>query len=111
MNLWEQLTKLMLEMEKRRFGNLEPDDAFRIEACNLTAQFGADGTGRSCHQHHLVLSFSTNQICLQLGGCATQEIFDCHVSNLSCEAASLNDFREGWYRLKTDLCRCTMSED
>ena len=53
MNVREQLSHLLLEMEECRFSNFKSDNGLRVEACDLPAQLRADRTSCSRHQHHL----------------------------------------------------------
>src|SRR5205823_4726763 len=89
----EQFTYLVLQVEECGFGNLEANNGFGIEACDLSAELGADGAGCPGDQDDLILNFSPDQVRIESRGGAAEQIFHSYVSNLSGKPASMDNFR------------------
>src|ERR1022692_2249938 len=92
-DLGERLAHFTIDFEEGRFGDFESDDPCGVEACNLSAEFGADGAGRTGDQYDLAFEPAADLFLFQLHGIAAQEIFAGDVADLGGKGRTFNDFR------------------
>src|ERR1039457_933724 len=80
------------DFEQGGFGDFESHDPGGVEACDLAAEFGADGPGSAGDEDNFALERAADLVLFQVYGVAAEEVFDGDGADLRGEAAGLDDF-------------------
>jgi hypothetical protein len=76
--------------EEHALSDFESNNSCGVEARDLPAEFGADGSCCAGDEDHLALERGTNLSFFETYRSPSKKILDCHLANLASEAASLN---------------------
>jgi hypothetical protein len=98
-NLRESLAHFAIDFEQRGLGDFKSDNPGRVKACDLSAKFGTDGSRRAGNEDDFAFERATNLVFFKAYRGPSQEILDCHLADLTSEAAPLNYLGQPWHSL------------
>src|ERR1022692_2391154 len=107
----EGLAHFAVDFEQGGLGDFESNNSGGVEACNLPAEFGADGPGRAGDQYDFASEHAADLVLFQLHGVAAEQILNRHLADLSREAVPFDDFGETGDGLIENTGILTMFED